>query len=180
MHRGRPHQGQINLGTSRTRSGNRPSRQSKQGKRNRRSFALGTSRMEHGSEVSRGVSRPTDAELSCFWDTFPARDRVVQLGLLSHLQKLDFFAGIDVFCLPLRSDSFGLVLLEAWANGKPVIAYRAGGPADLIHHGEDGLQIPCGDLEGLAEGMLLLEHDPSLRVEWGEIGRKARRRSFAG
>ena len=43
----------------------------------------------------------------------------MRLGVLSERQKRDFFAGIDVFALPSRSDSFGLVLLEAWANGVP-------------------------------------------------------------
>ena len=41
--------------------------------------------------------------------------------------------------LPSRTDSFGLVLLEAWANGKPNLVYRAGGPGELVRHGIDGL-----------------------------------------
>ena len=54
-----------------------------------------------------------------------------------------------IFALPSRSDSFGLVLLEAWANAVPCVVYRAGGPADLVRHGVDGLQAPCGDVESL-------------------------------
>ena len=74
-----------------------------------------------------------------------------QLGVLTDEQKRDFFAGIDLFALPSRSDSFGLVLLEAWANGLPNLAYRAGGIAGVIRHGEDGLLVRCGDVTGLAE-----------------------------
>jgi hypothetical protein len=76
----------------------------------------------------------------------------VRLGVLDEGQKKDFFAGLDVFALPSGSDSFGLVLLEAWANGVPNIAYRAGGIADVIQHDTDGLLVPCGKIEALADG----------------------------
>ena len=74
-----------------------------------------------------------------------------RLGVLDDQQKRDFFAGLDVFALPSRSDSFGLVLLEAWANGLPNVAYRAGGPADIIRHDIDGLLARCGDVDDLTE-----------------------------
>ena len=101
-------------------------------------------------------------------DDFPT---VTKLGPLSDSQKRDFFAGIDVFCLPSRSDSFGLVLLESWANAKPVIVYRAGGPAELVHDGIDGLQVSCGDGSGLANAMLRLTTDESLRRALGMAAR---------
>ena len=95
-----------------------------------------------------------------FWQDFDAKERVRFLGRLSNADKLDFYAGIDAFCLPSRSDSFGLVLVEAWANGKPVIGYRAGGIAELIHHGRDGLLVDCGDRAALAVALHEMEqHD---------------------
>ena len=106
------------------------------------------------------------------WESFPARDRVTRLGRLTDVGKRDFFAGIDVFALPSRTDSFGLVLLEAWANGKPNVCYRAGGPADLVRHGEDGLLVRCGDVEGLAKGLLRLAVDEDMRHRLGEAGRE--------
>jgi glycosyltransferase involved in cell wall biosynthesis len=90
-----------------------------------------------------------------FWSTFaprlPSPHAVVRLGPLTEQQKRDFFAGLDVFALPSRSDSFGLVLLEAWANGVPNVAYRAGGIADVIRHERDGLLAPCGDVAQLTD-----------------------------
>ena len=80
----------------------------------------------------------------------PGRDRVTRLGVLTESQKRDFFAGLDVFALPSRTDSFGLVLLEAWANGRPAVVYRAGGPAELVRDGVDGRVVACGDLCELA------------------------------
>lgn len=104
-----------------------------------------------------------------FWQNFDSKDRVRLLGPLNDEQMRDFYAGIDAFCLPSRSDSFGLVLLESWANGKPVIAYRAGGPAELVHHGEDGLLVPCGDIEGLSEAMKMMEQG-DWRQSMGDSG----------
>src|SRR5207245_470304 len=77
-----------------------------------------------------------------FWRTDSCADRARRLGPLTEEQKRDFFAGLDVFALPSRSDSFGLVLLEAWANGLPNLAYHAGGVADLLRHDQDGLLAP--------------------------------------
>lgn len=110
------------------------------------------------------------------WAECPHRDRVVRSGVLSDAAKRDFFAGIDVFALPSRTDSFGLVLLEAWANGKPVVAYRAGGPADLVNDGVDGFLARCGDASELAERLRQLAADPALRGKLGDAGRT---RAFA-
>jgi glycosyltransferase involved in cell wall biosynthesis len=107
-----------------------------------------------------------------FWVGYSNKDRVACLGTLSDEQKREFFAGIDIFALPSRTDSFGLVLLEAWANGKPVVAYRAGGPADLVRHGVDGLLAKCGDVDDLRQQLQRLIDEPDLRIRMGEAGRK--------
>jgi glycosyltransferase involved in cell wall biosynthesis len=106
-----------------------------------------------------------------FWDTFPAKERVTRLGVLGDAQKRDFFAGIDAFALPSRSDSFGLVLLEAWANGKPNVVYAAGGPAEIVRHELDGLHVRCGDTEKLAHELRRLT-DAELRRTMGAAGRE--------
>jgi glycosyltransferase involved in cell wall biosynthesis len=105
-----------------------------------------------------------------FWRSYPHADRVLRLGRLSDAQKRDFFAGLDVFALPSRSDSFGLVLLEAWANGLPNVAYCAGGVADLVRHRHDGLLARCGDVTGLAEALRCVIADPRLRQTLGAAG----------
>jgi glycosyltransferase involved in cell wall biosynthesis len=105
-----------------------------------------------------------------FWDGFGAKERVTRLGVLSDYQKRDLFAGIDVFALPSRTDSFGLVLLEAWANGKPNLVYRAGGPAELVRDGIDGLHAKCGDVAELARQLGRLVVDNALRRTLGNAG----------
>jgi glycosyltransferase involved in cell wall biosynthesis len=106
------------------------------------------------------------------WNKFGPWENVTRLGVLSDSDKRDFFAGIDAFCLPSRTDSFGLVLLEAWANGKPVVAYRAGGPTDLIRDGVDGFLVTCGDVAELRAKLLQLETDRGMARKMGEAGRQ--------
>ncbi len=101
---------------------------------------------------------------------FAASPGATRLGPLTESAKRDFFAGIDLFALPSRSDSFGLVLLEAWANRKPVVAYRAGGPADLVRHELDGLLVPCDDVIALAAAIARLAGDAGLRERLGQSG----------
>lgn len=113
-----------------------------------------------------------------FWDRFGHPPAVTRLGVLSEHQKRDFYAGIDVFALPSRTDSFGLVVLEAWANGKPVVVYRAGGPAEVVRDGVDGVQVPCGDVTALAGQLVRLARDPELRRRLGDAGRSRVCREF--
>ncbi len=110
-----------------------------------------------------------------FWRHYPWKDRVRLLGVLSEPGKRDCYAGCDVFALPSRVDSFGLVLLEAWANGLPVIAYRAGGLPWVVRDEVDGLLIPCGDLDRLAGAMGRLAISKSERRRMGEAGRQRTR-----
>ena len=56
------------------------------------------------------------------------------------------------------------MLLEAWANGKPNLVYRAGGPAEIVRDEVDGLHARCGDVEGLAKRLGRLVDDPGLRA----------------
>jgi glycosyltransferase involved in cell wall biosynthesis len=113
-----------------------------------------------------------------FWEHYAAGSGVVKLGVLSAGQKKDFFAAIDVFALPSRSDSFGLVLPEAWANGVPNVGYRAGGIAWVIRDEVDGLLVPCGDVVSLAKALRRLTADAGLRRRLGEAGRDRARMEF--
>jgi glycosyltransferase involved in cell wall biosynthesis len=108
--------------------------------------------------------------------TFVAQSGVAQrmrrLGVLTDEERKAFFSAIDVFALPSRSDSFGLVLLEAWANGMPNLAYRAGGVAEVIHDGQDGLLTPCGDIPALAGALDRLIGDETFRRKLGRAGQE--------
>lgn len=117
------------------------------------------------------LAGPAMPNFERFWQTYPHKDRVVRLGILTEDEKRDFYAGIDVFCLPSRTDSFGLVLLEAWANAIPVIVYRAGGPAELVRDGTDGFVVNC-------EPQALSEAFGKVNPTMGQAGRARVIRDF--
>jgi glycosyltransferase involved in cell wall biosynthesis len=118
------------------------------------------------------LAGPEMPNFRAFWRHYRAAERVRRLGVLDDRQKRDFFAALDVFALPSRSDSFGLVLLEAWANGVPNVGYRAGGVAGVIRHEDDGSLVRCGDVEGLAAALTRLVTDGALRRGLGAAGRE--------
>jgi glycosyltransferase involved in cell wall biosynthesis len=74
------------------------------------------------------------------------------LGLLSREQVREQMRRCDVFVLPSLGETFGLVLAEAMACGKPVLATRCGGP-DFVVAPETGVLVPPGDAAQLAEAM---------------------------
>ena len=117
--------------------------------------------------VLAGPSMPSFAN---YWQRHVKSPEATLLGPISAQEKRGFFAGIDLFALPSRSDSFGLVFLEAWANRKPVIGYRAGGVVDVIQNGQDGLLVKCGDLVELGRALQRLVNDEQLRRSWGNAG----------
>ena len=65
-------------------------------------------------------------------------------------------AALDCFVLPSRHEPFGIVVLEAWAAGKPVIVSRVGGLQRLVDGGEDGLFFESGDVGELASQMMAM------------------------
>ncbi len=81
-------------------------------------------------------------------------------------------AACDIFVLPAPAEPFGLVIIEAMALGKPVIAAGAGGPLEIVADGETGLLFAPGNAESLAAAMKRLLADAPMRKRMGEAGRK--------
>lgn len=93
--------------------------------------------------------------------------RVTPEGLVAEYQR----AGVAV--LPSRTDaeSFGMVLAEANACGRPVVASRIGGIPDFVRHGENGLLAKPGHADDLAAQIQTVLRDPEMGREMGERGR---------
>ncbi len=98
------------------------------------------------------------------------RARLHVLGPVSEEEKRDALAAADIFALPSRTDSFGIVYLEAWLYRKPVIGARTWGVTDVIADGEDGCLVPFGDVAALAEAIAFLADHPETRVAMGARG----------
>jgi len=62
------------------------------------------------------------------------------LGYLNGWRIKDLFKACDCVCVPSRNEPFGLVILEAWSSGKPVVATMSGGPTEIIWHDVNGLK----------------------------------------
>lgn len=54
---------------------------------------------------------------------------------------VELYKACDVVCVPSRNEPFGIVLLEAWSAGKPVVSTRNGGPEEYVWHEVDGLKV---------------------------------------
>ena len=56
-------------------------------------------------------------------------------------ELLNLYKSADCVCVPSRNEPFGIVVLEAWAAGKPVVATYSGGPSEVVRHGETGYMV---------------------------------------
>lgn len=106
-----------------------------------------------------------------------------QLGLRAHfLGHVDdlrpVWAASDLFVLPSHGEGFSLALVQAMAAGVPVIAFAAGGPAEIVVHGETGFLVPPRDVRALAERLWELLEDPERRARVAEAARLAVRQRF--
>jgi glycosyltransferase involved in cell wall biosynthesis len=86
---------------------------------------------------------------------------------------------IDVFAMPSIWEGFGLVLLEAMAAGRPIVASRVATIPEVVVDGETGLLVPAGDPQALADALAVLADQPTLARRLGEAGRERLRRQFS-
>lgn len=98
------------------------------------------------------------------------QEHVRFLGLRKDIPEL--LAQADILLLPSDWEGVPLVVLEAMAAGRPVVATRVGGVPELIEEGKTGLLVPPRDSGALARAILRLAKDPELRRRMGEAARK--------
>jgi phosphatidylinositol alpha-mannosyltransferase len=97
---------------------------------------------------------------------------VVFVGYASYDDLPRYYQTADIFCSPATGrESFGIILLEAMAIGKPIVASNIDGYARLVNHGVDGLLVPPKDEKALAQALISLMTNESLRQQMGAQGR---------
>ncbi len=108
-----------------------------------------------------------------------------ELGLAARVRFLGWredtaalYAAADVFVCPSRHEPLGNVVIEAWAQGLPVVAAAAAGPAALIGEGESGLLVPVDDPQALAAALRGLLDDSGLAARLAQGGLAAYRAEF--
>ncbi|MBI4301908.1 MAG: glycosyltransferase family 4 protein [Chloroflexi bacterium] len=97
---------------------------------------------------------------------------VVFRGYVSEDEKPAYYRTADIFCAPATGrESFGIVLLEAMATGKPIVASRIEGFTSLMEDGAEGILVEPKDERDLASALICLLGDEALRSKMGTKGR---------
>jgi glycosyltransferase involved in cell wall biosynthesis len=103
----------------------------------------------------------------------------VSLGIQSQIELhgpkdraevMALLQGCRVFVLPSRFETFGIVILEAMAFRKPVVATTAGGVPEIIENGKNGILAPPDDPDALADSLIKLLKDEALQLRLGNTG----------
>ena len=127
----------------------------------------------------------------CIWGEGPDREalqaRIDRLGLSKRVvlegrteTPWQALAEGDAFVLASAVEGFPNVLLEAMALGLPCAAFDCpSGPREMTREGQDGLLVPAGDRDALAQALDRLMSDDALRLTLGERGASAARERYA-
>lgn len=92
---------------------------------------------------------------------------------------VDAYHAAEVFLLPSIHEPFGIVILEAWAAGLPVVASRVGGVPDFVRDGTDGILVEPDRMDEMARRVSELLASPGVARRMGEDGRARARGEFS-
>jgi glycosyltransferase involved in cell wall biosynthesis len=121
-----------------------------------------------GRDVEQGGSFARELEEEAA--SLGVHDRVLFAGRRDDVPAL--LAGADVLALPSRIEGLPLVVLEAMAQGTPVVATRVGGTPEIVVDGEAGMLVEPGDVDALAAALRTVLDDPKRAHRLGEAGRR--------
>jgi glycosyltransferase involved in cell wall biosynthesis len=106
-------------------------------------------------------------------------NRVIFAGGISNLDLPKFYACADMLILPsISTESFGLVLTEAMASGKPVIASNIPGVRTVVDNGVNGLLVQPGDVNDLTTKINFLLNNADICKSYGREGRKKTEKKY--
>ena len=110
--------------------------------------------------------------------TLGTDDAVTFTGRLERSAMAELYKSADAFILASRSETFGVVLIEALSAGLPVIAARSGGPEDYVND-SNGLLVPTDDIAALTDAMERMVR-PESRYDRAALAASARDRFSPG
>jgi phosphatidylinositol alpha-mannosyltransferase len=101
------------------------------------------------------------------------KDNIYSAGLITGEERPHYYTSCDVFCAPsIGHESFGIVLLEAMASGKPVVASDIPGYRTILEDGKQGFLSQPRSPEDIADKLIKILTDPKQAKAMGEAGRK--------
>jgi len=125
------------------------------------------------------IGASTEAVEPLVADLNGSTEDVEFLGSVDDAELWRRLHGADVLCAPsLGGESFGMVLIEAFAAGTPVVASDIAGYRQVVRHGREGILVPPGRPLELAEALRSLWLDPARRTQMG-IAARARSADFS-
>lgn len=113
---------------------------------------------------------PLRAELRGLAAGLGVTDRVDLLGAVDRARLDRAYREAAVFALPSSKEGFGIVYLEAWANGLPVVGSCFGAAGEVIADGVDGFTVEPADVPALAAALDALIRDPARAAAMGRAG----------
>jgi glycosyltransferase involved in cell wall biosynthesis len=119
--------------------------------------------------VGGGTLRHQLEELAC---KLGVTENVRFVGSVSNMEMPEFLGGSDIFVSTSLSDTRSVSLLEAMANGLPVVVTDMDGNKECVTEGVNGFLFPKGDFKALAEKTIYLLRDEDIRRRFGVINRK--------
>jgi glycosyltransferase involved in cell wall biosynthesis len=115
------------------------------------------------------VGPETDFSRS-IWGRYQGLPRLHVMDAVPHEEKLAALRASDCLVLPSTGEAFGIVFLEAWIMGRPVVGARTPSVSSVINQGVDGLLSTPGDAGDLAACISRLASDPMLAQQMGAAG----------
>ncbi len=115
-----------------------------------------------GARLTVAGSGPERAALEALVESLSLRDCVRFAGRIDNAAIPALYASADCLINASTVDNMPISILEAFASGVPVVSTRAGGIPDLVTDGVDGLLVPIGDAQALADGALRVLGDAGL------------------
>lgn len=109
-----------------------------------------------------------EADIKALFADLAARGKVVFAGFQVGEALAEAYASADVFCHCSVSETFGLVVLESFASGVPVVARDMGGPSDTVRDGVSGFLTPPDNLEAFVARVVELVHDEGTRARFAQ------------
>jgi glycosyltransferase involved in cell wall biosynthesis len=120
-----------------------------------------------------------EKETNALVESLGLQDHVIFAG---HQKEISpFFAAFDILAHPSpeRPEPFGLVLIEAMAHGKPIVASKLGGIPEIVTHNQTGILCEPNNQQKFAQALLKLIREPQLRRKMGRQGAKSVQENFS-
>ena len=123
---------------------------------------------------------PETAFSRSLWQEVPRslRPHLLVLEAVSEAEKHTLITNSEALILTSTTESFGIVFLEAWLRGRPVIGARAGAIQAVVDDGGDGLLVEPGNYVELATAMEFLIENPEAGAALGTRGREKTLKQF--